>query len=92
MDARLVDGGLDQRSATAILPPSGTQTYGFWVKNTGDGNDRAVLDISGLEGIATRATTLYGLLWKVPLMYQPALEFGTKTTVNSSSMLLARRL
>ena len=61
MDVRLVDGGLDQRSGTALLPPSGTQTYGFWVKNTGDGNDKAVFDISGLEGIATRELTLYGL-------------------------------
>lgn len=61
MDVRLVDGGLDQRSGTALLPPSGTQTYGFWVKNTGDGNDKAVFDISGLEGIATRTLTLNGL-------------------------------
>ena len=61
MDVRLVDGGLDQRSGTALLPPSGTQTYGLWVKNTGDGNDRAMFEISGLEGIATRELTLYGL-------------------------------
>ena len=61
MDVRLVDGGLDQRSGTALLPPSGTQTYGFWVKNTGDGNDKAMFDVSGLEGIATRELTLYGL-------------------------------
>ena len=61
MDVRLVDGGLDQRSGTALLPPSGTQTYGFWVKNTGDGNDKAVFDISGLEGIATRTLTLNGI-------------------------------
>ena len=61
MDVRLVDGGLDQRSGTALLPPSGTQTYGFWVKNTGDGNDKAMFDISGLEGIATRSLTLNGI-------------------------------
>ncbi|MBP04843.1 MAG: hypothetical protein CMA72_08695 [Euryarchaeota archaeon] len=61
MDVRLVDGGLDQRSGTALLPPSGTQTYGFWVKNTGDGNDKAILDISGLEGIATREITSNGI-------------------------------
>jgi len=61
MDVRLEDGGLDQRSGTAVLPPSGSLTYGFWVRNTGDGNDRAVFDISGLEGIATREITLYGL-------------------------------
>jgi len=61
MDVRLVDGGLDQRSGNSLLPPSGSQTYGFWVNNTGDGNDRAVFDVSGLEGLATRAITLYGL-------------------------------
>ena len=61
MDVRLVDGGLDQRTGSATLPPSGSQTYGFWVRNTGDGNDKAVFDVSGLEGIATREITLYGL-------------------------------
>jgi hypothetical protein len=61
MDVRLVDGGLDQRSGTAILPPSGTQTYGLWIENTGDGNDQAIFDLSGLQGIATRELTLYGL-------------------------------
>ena len=61
MDVRLVDGGLDQRTGSATLPPSGSQTYGFWVRNTGDVNDKAVFDVSGLEGIATREITLYGL-------------------------------
>ena len=61
MDVRLVDGGIDQRSGTAELPPSGSQTYGLWVENTGDGNDEAVFDLSGLQGIATRQLTLYGL-------------------------------
>ena len=61
MDVRLVDGGIDQRSGTAVLPPSGTQTYGLWIENTGDGNDEAVFDLSGLQGIATRQLTLYGL-------------------------------
>lgn len=61
MDVRLVDGGLDLRSGTSLLPPSGTQTFGFWVLNTGDGNDQAIFDVSGLEGLATREITLYGL-------------------------------
>tara|TARA_B110000444_G_scaffold18720_1_gene15725 strand:- start:44105 stop:47032 length:2928 start_codon:yes stop_codon:yes gene_type:complete len=61
MDVRLVDGGLDLRSGTSLLPPSGTQTFGFWVQNTGDGNDQAIFDVSGLEGLATREITLYGL-------------------------------
>jgi hypothetical protein len=61
MDVRLVDGGLDQRTGTAVLPPSGSQTYELWVVNTGDGNDEALFDLSGLEGIATRDLTLNGL-------------------------------
>lgn len=61
MDVRLVDGGLDQRTGTAVLPPSGSQTYVLWVTNTGDGNDEALFDLSGLQGIATRELTLNGL-------------------------------
>jgi len=61
MDVRLVEGGIDQRSGTAVLPPSGSQTYGLWIQNTGDGSDEAVFDLSGLQGIATRQLTLYGL-------------------------------
>jgi len=61
MDVRLEDGGLDQRSGSVLLPPSGSQTHGFWIQNTGDGNDQAIFDISGLEGVATREITLYGL-------------------------------
>jgi uncharacterized membrane protein len=61
MDVRLEDGGIDQRSGSAVLPPSGSQTYGFWVRNTGDGSDKVVFDFSGLQGLATREITLYGL-------------------------------
>ncbi|MFL2949013.1 MAG: NEW3 domain-containing protein [Candidatus Poseidoniaceae archaeon] len=61
MDVRLVDGGIDQRSGVAELPPSGSQIYGLWVENTGDGNDEAIFDLTGLQGIATRQLTLYGL-------------------------------
>ena len=61
MDVRLVDGGIDQRTGTAVLPPSGTQTYGLWIENTGDGNDEAIIDMSGLQGIATRQLLLYGM-------------------------------
>lgn len=61
MDVRLIDGGLDERTGTAVLPPSGSQTYLLWVMNTGDGNDEALFDLSGLEGIATRELTINGL-------------------------------
>ena len=40
-------------TGSIILPPSGQQTVGMWVKNTGDGNDDAVFTLGGLEGIAT---------------------------------------
>ena len=48
-------------SASVVLPPSGEKTIGMWVRNTGDGNDDAVFTLGGLEGIATRSMTAYGL-------------------------------
>jgi len=48
-------------TASVVLPPSGEQVIGMWVKNTGDGDDKAVFSLSGLEGIATRSLTAYGL-------------------------------
>ena len=48
-------------TASIILPPSGEQTIGMWIRNTGDGQDNAVFTIGGLEGIATRSITAYGL-------------------------------
>ena len=48
-------------SASVVLPPNGQQTIGMWVRNTGDGNDDAVFTLGGLEGIATRSMTAYGL-------------------------------
>ena len=48
-------------TASIILPPSGERTLGMWIRNTGDGEDEAVFTIGGLEGIATRSITAYGL-------------------------------
>ncbi|MEC7509149.1 MAG: hypothetical protein VX965_08925, partial [Candidatus Thermoplasmatota archaeon] len=48
-------------TGSIILPPSGQQTVGMWVKNTGDGNDDAVFTLGGLEGIATRSMLADGL-------------------------------
>ena len=48
-------------TASVVLPPSGEQTIGMWVRNTGDGNDNAVFTLGGLEGIATRSMTVFGL-------------------------------
>ena len=60
MDLRLQDTDT-ATSASVVLPPNGQQTIGMWVKNTGDGNDDAVFTLGGLEGIATRSMTAYGL-------------------------------
>ena len=60
MDLRLQDTDT-ATSASVVLPPNGQQTLGMWVKNTGDGNDEAVFTLGGLEGIATRSMTVYGL-------------------------------
>ena len=48
-------------TGSIILPPSGQQTVGMWVKTTGDGNDDAVFTLGGLEGIATRSMLADGL-------------------------------
>ena len=84
MDVHLVDGGLDQRSGTALLPPSGSQTYGFWVQNTGDGNDMALFEVSGLEGLATREITLYGL----PIEGEVAIPVGFGIWDQNNSVFL----
>ena len=60
MDLRL-EGTDTATSASVVLPPNGQQTIGMWVKNTGDGSDDAVFTLGGLEGIATRSITAYGL-------------------------------
>ena len=60
MDLRLQDTDT-ATSASVVLPPSGEQVIAMWVKNTGDGNDDAVFTLGGLEGIATRSITAYGM-------------------------------
>jgi len=60
MDLRLVDTDT-ATTASVVLPPNGEQTIGMWVRNTGDGTDDAVFTLGGLEGIATRSMSAYGL-------------------------------
>ena len=48
-------------SASVVLPPSGQETIGMWLRNTGDGTDDAVFTLGGLEGIATRSMVAYNL-------------------------------
>ena len=60
MDLRL-EGTDTATSASVVLPPNGQETIGMWVRNTGDGTDDAVFTLGGLEGIATRSITAFGL-------------------------------
>ena len=58
MDAVIMNS-LDDltRNSVVILPPGGNMTFEIQVINTGDMKDYAIIDFSGLSGIATR--TLY---------------------------------
>jgi hypothetical protein len=60
MDLRL-ENTETATTGSVVLPPSGEHTFGLWLRNTGDGNDRALFTLGGLEGIATRSITAYGL-------------------------------
>ena len=60
MDLRLEDTDT-ATSASVVLPPSGERVIGMWVSNTGDGNDDAIFTLGGLEGIATRSLTAFGM-------------------------------
>lgn len=61
MDIRFDQPDLSPRSKSILLPPDGTMTMGLWIRNTGDGADKAVISMTGLEGIATRTVSMYGL-------------------------------
>ena len=45
---------IDNRAAVVVLAPDGSMTFSFWVENTGDEDDFALIEISGLEGVASR--------------------------------------
>ena len=61
MDVSLEEGGLDGRTGELILAPGDEATVGMWVRNMGNGDDTAVLEITGLNGIATRTVFYKGL-------------------------------
>ena len=61
MDVRLEEGGLNGRTGELILAPGDEATVGMWIRNTGNGDDTAVLEITGLNGIATRTVFYKGL-------------------------------
>lgn len=49
------------RGANFILPPSGEETFTLKIINTGDATDKAVFDINGLNGVATRSLFFRGM-------------------------------
>jgi hypothetical protein len=77
MDARFGDGEynsvtIDNKAASAVLAPEGVVSFEFWIENIGtpqEGpaglmrSDLAVIDVNGLEGIATRQILIDGELY-----------------------------
>ena len=61
MDVRLEEGGLDGRTGELILAPGDEEDVGLWIRNMGNGDDTAVLELTGLNGIATRTVLNKGL-------------------------------
>ena len=61
MDIRLEEGGLDGRTGELILAPGDQETVGLWIRNMGNGDDTAVLEFTGLSGIASRTVLSKGL-------------------------------
>ena len=77
MDARFGEGEyssvtIDNKAASVILAPEGVMMFEFWIENVGTPqvgpsgllrSDLAVIDINGLEGIATRQILIDGELY-----------------------------
>ena len=77
MDARFGEGEyssvtIDNKAASVILAPEGVMMFEFWIENVGTPqvgpsgllrSDYAVIDINGLEGIATRQILIDGNLY-----------------------------
>ncbi len=77
MDARFGEGEyssvtIDNKAASVVLAPEGVMTFDFWIENVGTPqvgpsgllrSDLAVIDINGLEGIATRQILINGELY-----------------------------
>ena len=61
MDVRLEEGGLDGRTGELILAPGDEETVGMWIRNMGNGDDTAILELTGLNGVATRTVYSKGL-------------------------------
>lgn len=77
MDARFGEGEyssvtIDNKAASVVLAPEGVMMFEFWIENVGTPqvgpsgllrSDLAVIDINGLEGIATRQILVNGELY-----------------------------
>ena len=77
MDARFGEGEyssvtIDNKAASVVLAPEGVMIFEFWIENVGTPqvgpsgllrSDLAVIDINGLEGIATRQILINGELY-----------------------------
>ena len=72
MDVRLENGGLDGRTGELILAPGDDETIGLWLRNMGNGDDIAMIELTGLTGIATRTVYSTGL----PIGDELAIPFG----------------
>ena len=72
MDVRLENGGLDGRTGELILAPGDDETIGLWLRNMGNGDDIAKIELTGLTGIATRTIYSTGL----PIGDELAVPFG----------------
>jgi uncharacterized membrane protein len=72
MDVRLENGGLDGRTGELVLAPGEDETIGLWLKNAGNGDDIAVIELTGLTGIATRTLSSDSL----PIGSELAIPFG----------------
>lgn len=107
MDARFGDGEydsvtIDNKAASTVLAPEGVMSFEFWIENIGTPqaipgglrSDSAVIDINGLEGIATRQILIDGELYdeSIPI----TTKFGifnlttqTYLTYDDGSLILA---
>jgi len=97
MDMRLGDAGLDgvsidNRAGTIVLPPEGEAIFDIWVENTGDADDKAIFEISGLEGIATRQLLMNGELVGMEDKFQILTGYGLWNFTNQAFELKENNL
>tara|TARA_Y100001978_G_C23703099_1_gene442640 strand:- start:4791 stop:7829 length:3039 start_codon:yes stop_codon:yes gene_type:complete len=93
MDAEISNGEYDSvdihgKSASVVLAPEGVMMFEFWIENVGTPQevfgvpreDTAVIDINGLEGIATRQIFVDGKLFDESVMVTTKFGLFNETT------------